>query len=299
MNFERQTSWGILIVSALFFSGMGGGCFFFSFILELQNKYEIIFKTGKILSPIFTFIGLLCLLIDLKTTKKFYRIFLTPSSWMTRGSFVLLIFFLCELGYSLPSLELFEWLPWDKTTSLGKVMLMTAVPFSFLAMIYPAFLLGAVKNIPSWDTAALFPLFLFFSLYNGLAVLLLITILSAGTLGNQTVVILNILMKMEIVLIIFGLLCLYSLVETMLNGNLAAKESIFILIKGEFMGLFIGGVVIIGLIVPFFMLISSILIKNATPILILTGISSILILMGGFLLRYAIVKTGVYSPLYY
>jgi len=298
MEFEKQKIWGNLIAADLFFSGIGGGCFFLSFLLEIQNKYGPISNLGEILTPIFISIALLCLLFHLRIPIRFYRVFLNPSSWMTRGSVILSIFFISSLLYSLPSFETFNWLPWSKASSLGRVILIIAIAFSLLNMIYPAVLLSVPKHIQSWEISILLPLFLFLSLYTGLAVLLLITISYVRILGDQTITILHMLGKIGIMLIIIEIFTLYIFTKTMLNGNQPAKESIFLLIKGELMPLFIGGVVIIGLIVPFFMFISSIFIVSMPPLLILAGVSGLLILMGGFLLRYVIVKAGVYSPIY-
>ena len=61
--------------------------------------------------------------------------------------------------------------------------------------------------------------------------------------------------------------------------------------------MFIGGVIIMGLLIPLCILIPSIFITDTLPLRILAGFTSVLILAGGLFLRYSIIRVGVYATL--
>ncbi len=291
---ERQTTFGWLVAADIFVVGAGGGVFLVSFVLDLLNKYEPIARTGAILGPILVLIGTFFLLGDLGAKARFYRLFRNPLSWMSRGTWILTIFIVSGLGYSLPSLGLFAWLPWSKATALGQAIGIVAGIFSVLAIVYGGFLFGVIKRIPLWNTPVSPVLFLFSGLYTGIAILLLIAPLFTVSLGGEMVAALHSLGIAEIALILVQLLVLGAYLEIARHGSSSAAESVRLLK----MPLFIVGVIIIGLIVPLGLLFYAAMVTELSILSTLAMVAAVLLLAGGMLLRYSILRVGIRLPLY-
>ncbi|MFC1918329.1 hypothetical protein ACFLXH_06750, partial [Chloroflexota bacterium] len=61
---------------------------------------------------------------------------------------------------------------------------------------------------------------------------------------------------------------------------------------------FIVGVLILGMGIPVVLLIYSLFVNDLSVLALLAGINGLLILLGGFLQRYSVVRAGTYLPLY-
>jgi len=291
---ERQKTYGWLIATDTFLAGVGAGAFLVSFILDLLGKYEPVAKVGALLGPVLVLIGTFFLLAELGCRTRFYRLFTNPSllrsSWMSRGTWILTVFIILALAYSLPSFELFEWLPWSKASGLGQGIGIVAALVSVLVVIYPGFLFGVVKGVPFWNTSILPLLFLFLSLYTGIATLLLTALFfmtTVGAAGFQQ------LATAGIALILLQLLVLGAHLGIARHQGFASMESLRLL-KAP---LFIAGAVTMGLVVPLGLLLGSVLVGESLSLSILVGVGSVFLLVGGLILRYGIIRAGVYLSL--
>ncbi|MFC2005619.1 NrfD/PsrC family molybdoenzyme membrane anchor subunit [Chloroflexota bacterium] len=290
---ERQTTYGWLVATDIFLAGVGGGVFLISVVLELLGKYETIAKTGTLLGPVLVLLGTFFLIAELGRKTRFYKLFTnlsSPSSWLSRGTWILIAFVILGLAYSLPSFQLFSWLPWSKTSALGQGIGIAAGLFSVLVIIYPGFLFGVVKGIPFWNTPILPFVFLFSSLSTGVAAIMLVALLSGMNLEITAV---HHLGAAGIVLILILLLALGVYLYITSHQGFAAMESLRLLKTP----LFISGALIVGLVVPLAVLIYAVFVGDMLTISILTGVGSLCLLAGGLLLRYAIIRAGVYLSL--
>ncbi len=292
MAMERQQAFGWLIALDLFLGGAGGGLFLVSFLLDLFGKYEPIARIGAICGPILVLIGTLLLIVDLGTKTNLHRLVLNLSSWVSRGTWILIVFIILGLGYSLPMFEPFNWLPWNNAAPLGKLIGVIAAIFSIGVALYAGFLLGAIKSIPFWNTSVLPILFLVSSICMGIAILLFIATLSPLSLGEEMVSFLNTLSIAEIALVLFQLLLLWAYVEIALRGNVASIKSASEL-KGRS---FIVGVITIGLLIPLGLLFWGITVSEIPLLSVLIWIATILILAGGLFLRREILRAGIHLP---
>jgi formate-dependent nitrite reductase membrane component NrfD len=291
---ERQRSWGWLIVFYIFLAGLGGGTFLFSFILLLTAKYENIAKTGVLLGPLVVLFASILLLFDLGSPIRAYRLFTAPktlmTSWMTRGAWILTAFIILGLAYALPAFVLFKWLPWNQTSGWGQGIGIAAAVLSLIVPVYPGLLLAVIKSIPLWNTSALPPIFFLSGLDTGIAVLVLLSVFSPAVVDVAGF---HLLGTVEIVLIILLLLALFAYVEIVRQSGTTAAASIRLLKTP----LFIGGVVIAGLILPLALLIVSVSISSIQNIRVIDGITGVLILTGALLLRFSVVNSGLHRPL--
>jgi formate-dependent nitrite reductase membrane component NrfD len=287
---EGQKSWGWMVILYVFLAGLGGGTFVFSFVLNLLGKYEAVSQIGCLIGPLLVMLGTFLLLFDLGSPQRSYRLFTTGStlgsSWMVRGAWILLIFIIFGLLYALPSFAWFSWLPWNQTTLAGIIIGWIAGLLAVFVTVYPGLLLGVIRSIPLWNTAALPPLFFFSGLDTGLAALVLLSLAFPSSIGADAFHMLGVL---DIIMIALVLIVLGTYVEILRQSGMAAAASVRLL-TGR---LFIIGVVIIGLVVPLCVLIVSNFVQDVQAIRVLDGIAGVLVLFGGLLLRFKIVKSGV------
>lgn len=294
MAMKQQTAFGWKIAAGLFFGGAGAGVFLASFTLDILNKYEPVARIGAVLGPVLLLACSAFFMSDLGSKSRVYKLISNPSSWMSRGAAILTGSILFGLGYSLPSFGLFAWLPWDKSTALGEAIGIVAALFSLLAVLYTGFLLGVAKPIPFWNTPVLPLLFLFSGLDTGLAILELVAVSLPATLGQGMAAALHQLGIAEIILITLQLLVLAGYLEIARHRGTSAAESVRLLKTP----LFTVGVMAIGLVVPLCLLLFSALTGGLFTLYVSAIIAGILLLVGGILLRYTILRAGVYLPSY-
>ncbi len=287
---EGQKSWGWMVVLYIFLAGLGGGTFVLSFALNLLGKYQAVSQIGCLIGPLLVALGTFLLIFDLGSPQRSYRLFTTAStfgsSWMIRGAWILLAFIIFGLLYALPSFSWFSWLPWNQTTLTGIILGWIAGLLAVFVTVYPGLLLGVIRSIPLWNTAALPPLFFLSGLDTGLAALVLLSLAFPASIGADAF---HMLGAIDIILIVLVLIVLGTYVEILRQSGVAATAAVQLL-KGP---LFITGVVIAGLVIPLCILIVSNFVQDVTFIRILDGTAGILILFGGLLLRFKIVKSGV------
>lgn len=288
MTIERQNTFGGLIAIDLFLGGTGAGIFFISFIMDLMNRFQNITKIGAITGLILVLMGTLILFLDLGNKSRLYRLFSNPSSWVARGTCFITGFVIFGIVYSVFSWSLFSWILLDKTTLLGKVVGGIAAFFSFMTMLYTGMLFSTMKRIPLWNTPVLPLLFFFSSLYTAMAFLLLI----GGLLVGIPVEGLHLLAMIEITFILLQLLLLGVFLWASGYNTTTTVESIRLLKKP----LFNIGVIIFGLIIPLGLLIYYNVVDNGGMLTIL--LAALLLIEGGFLLRYCIIKAGIRLPLH-
>ena len=290
----KQKSWGWMIVLYIFLAGLGGGTFLFSFILLVMEKYESVAKIGALAGPLVVLFASILLLFDLGSPVKAYRLFTTPktlmSSWMTRGAWILTAFIILGLAYALPAYNLFKWLPWSQISGWGRGLGIAACLLSIIVPVYPGLLLGVIKSIPLWNTSVLPPIFFLSGLDTGIAVLVLLSIFLPAAIDVAGF---HLLGTTDIVLIILLLVALFAYIEIMRQSSTTAAASIRLLKTP----LFIGGVVIAGLILPLALLIISVSISGIQTIRIIDGITGVLILAGALLLRLSVVTSGLHRPM--
>lgn len=287
VTLEKQQVYGWLITIDTFLGGAGSAIFLISFILDLLNKSGPITQIGTLLGPLLALIGAFFLLADVSSKARVYRLVANPLSWMSRGTLILTAFIVFGLAYSLPSFALSGW----TASNLGKGIGIIAAIFAVLVSVYPGFLFGRVKRIPFWSVANLPLLFFLSSCYCGIAILLLIGPMATSALGESSFQQLRIA---GILLIAGQLLVLGVLLETARHGSVATAESSRLLKTP----MFIIGVVIAGMVVPLGLLSYSVAISNVIITNVSTSIASLLLLIGGLLLRQGIIQAGVYLPLH-
>jgi formate-dependent nitrite reductase membrane component NrfD len=287
---EGQKEWGWLVVLYVFLAGLGGGTFLFSFVLSFVDTYSGAAQIGALVGPLLVALGSVMLLFDLGSVTRAYRLFTTPatllSSWMIRGAWILTVFIILGLAYALPAFSLFDWLPWQQASGFGLGLGITAAVLSMVVTVYPGLLLGVIKSIPLWNTAALPPLFFLSGLDTGLAAIVLVSLPFSTAVGTDGF---HLLAAIDAGVIVLLLVALGAYIEIVRQTGVTAAASIRLLMTP----LFISGVVVSGLLLPLGMFIYGIYLPDVQSVRLLDGIASLLILTGGLLLRWGIITSGV------
>lgn len=294
MGLESQKSWKWPIACYLFLAAAGSGQFLISLILYAQDLYFPLVRVALIMGPIVVAMATAFLIIDAGVKTKALQLWSLVSnwraSWMARGSVILILFIILGLVYSLPGLW-FEW--WYSTWfPLGVIVAVLAI----FTAIYTALLIGACKAIPFWNSAVLPPLFVLSALSTGIALLLFVVPFIAMPDKASA---LHTFASLDIAFISLEILTLFGYLEIGRRQNITFAESVNLLVRGPLAFGFFGGFLLLGLIAPLILEVYSFTPGLSYSIISGLGIaSSVLLLFGGYLLRYLILRAGVKLSLY-
>lgn len=267
-NFQRE--WiegrGLWLLAAIYLGGVGGGLFIASVLFG--------WKIGLLIG-----VGITAILkggahlLFLTRPLVFWRMFWRPqTSWISRGIYFVFLFTIFGLAYYF----------------IGGVVLMAiSVLFAFCLIIYTGFVLLASRPISFWNNPLLPILFVFISLGSGISLMETINAFSPQQISNHELL----GVTGPWVISITALLILVYL-----GGNyyssVAAKESVIYLVKGQLAPLFYAGVAFLGIVLPLVILILAYYGAASSSVLAIAGISE---LVGAFILRYSILKAGIYA----
>jgi formate-dependent nitrite reductase membrane component NrfD len=316
----KTIEWGFLIVNYLFLGGLAAGLFFvsalatFLYKIEEPSPYTRIARLGAILAPWPVMIGCGLLVLDLGHWYRFYKLFLHLRlvSPMSIGTWLLVFFNMIALLNCYAWLteaqrrELFARIPqrlaflrrfnydidhWRRHIALA------GLPISVGVGIYTGVLLGAVQSRPFWNTNLVAQLFLFSALSTGCAALIL-----GLARHEQSAQELKLLYGLDIC---FTVLEFFIVLPYLIHGELsvrAVQDSLKLILGGPFTILFWVFFLGLGLITPLV-----IEITELVPVMLsnrefhyrrpIAAGTALLILVGGFLLRYIFVFAGQMSAM--
>lgn len=268
-NFQR--GWierrGLWLLAAIYLGGVGGGLFIASVLVGWQTGLLVAMGITAILKG-----G--AHLLFLTRPLGFWRIFWRPqTSWISRGIYFMSLFIIFGLAYYFIG---------------GVALRVISVFFAFCLVIYTGFVLLASRPISFWNNPLLPILFVSVSLGSGISLMETINAFSPQDISNPE------LLKVAgpWVVSITALLILVYLVGNYYS-SITAKESVIYLVKGQLAPLFYTGVVFLGIILPLLILVAAYFEMVPSSALAVAGISE---LVGAFLLRYSIMKAGIYAP---
>lgn len=285
-TYTRQTQWierrGLLLLGAMFLGGIGAATFLLSlFFFKITLGLMVGFGLGFAGKGLFH-------LIFLGQPLRFWKGILKPqNSWISRGLIALGLFGILGPLYILLYLSTSNpealWI----VQSLKVILI---VLLSFL-LLYDGFLLADAKGISFWNASFMPILFPVFSLLGGKAVMSFLHAFIPGVdILNR-----DLFELIERILLVFGAVILSTYLLTMYNSVAGAKQSVLELIKGKVVLPFLGGAVLLGIMLPIITVIVSIYIDIPTLAL---GTIALLAVIGDYFLKFSVLKAGIYSPLY-
>ena len=310
---EQELIWGMPVIGYLFLAGLGAGALVTSTSMLLrggpEQHYFRFARYGAILSVPLAGIGVAMLILELGSfqTGHWFRwinlykvITLSP---MSIGSWLLLLYFIFAAAYTL--LFIMKGTSHDDNyQSLRRKLAWACLPLGIGVAVYTGILLGAMPARPLWNSPILALLFLISSISTGIAAVLVIdwlmTLLGRDKTSDthhhtEACYLLastdTLLISLEIAVIL-----LFFMYAHLAVGDQKSAIAVF-QSGGELASQFWFGVVALGLMLPVF-----IELYRVMPRLLETGVYQhrgmavfvvpMLVLVGGFMLRYVIVVGG-------
>ncbi len=277
---NRQTEWidsrGILLWLAFYAGGLGGGLYLVSLFFNNLWGMFIGWFIVAVLKGAFHF-------IYLGRPARFWRLIMHPqTSWLSRG----LLFVVSFTGFGFIQIMLSIFFP--EQTALILIFQIIAGTMALCVATYTGFVLNNVKGVPFWGLSLLPLLFVTCSILGGFGLTVAIALfstsvnLAAAEMGSRTLLFINAIM-------IAAYLFMASEKETM------GKQSVLFQLRGDISPLFWTFVVAMGIVIPAAIAVYSLFSGEATSIILILGV--VCEITGGAMLRYCVLKSGMYNPL--
>jgi polysulfide reductase chain C len=287
--------WGLPVAIDLFAAGMGAAAFMVAVMADLagSKKFTSIRLTGAIIAPWPAILGVLLLVVDLGQPLRFWEMILkrgeglsiippfimfNHGSAMSWGTWILTLFVIISLIYLVVSIIA---IPFSWGEIATKAVGIIGLPFALLVTTYTGVLISATSN-ELWSNYLLPLVFVSSAVVTGIAsIICILAILKMLKLTEEDFI--PGLEKLNGTMII---VLLISLVLFIALGIM--KPQMLILLASVKLGiLFWLFTIILGIIIPLIFSLK----KEGNP----AGTSfiiSLLILLGGFFLRYIILMAG-------
>ena len=286
--------WGSDVTIYLFLGGLVAGIMVLSglyyFVRGIKGEVPAFIRNSMLASPILLSIGMFFLFLDLENKWHLFRFYLTfqvtsPMSW---GAWILIFVYPVSVAMIVlanrnrwwvnwypPAAKLVE--PYWKTIAAGNVL------FGALLGLYTGILLSSYTARPFWNNGVLAPLFLISGISTGAAFMILF---HDGADVRE---------KEELSLIKLGLIAaeiiaLVLFVSALLTSVANQQQAVSLIVGGPYTAHFWVFVVGIGLLVPLLLQSLEVLHKLESRF-----VMPIMVLVGGFALRYLVVLGGQLS----
>ena len=269
----KTPHWEMMIVWYFFLGGIAGGAYFTAAIADTfgSSRDSRVARVGYLLSlPLVAICGVL-LILDLGVPLRFMNMMRVFKFWdpMSSGAWALGVFGAFAFVSSVLS---FASTP--SMISLRRKIGLVGLLFGFFLASYTGVLLSATALSP-WSSGRLMgALFLASAASTGMAAISLIMFLSGTSPGDGFSKVKRadrFAMLFELVMLALFLVTLGAAAQTFLHGSMAT--------------LFWGGLVVVGLLVP---LALDFTMHGARA---MAALSAVLVLVGGFILRYVMVMS--------
>ncbi len=285
----HQIYWDAKIALDLFFGGIGVGAFLFAVLISIfyKDTHREVSKTGAYIAPFSLLIGLFFLFLELGQPFRIWKFYTTfrfgsPLSW---GAWFQGTFIVIALYY------LYLWRKGDdeKRRLVGYI----GIPFALIVGGYHGYLLTIVKAKPIWYGGPSTITAIVGFILTGMAAVILILSLKKDARSILS----SIKLSRDFlgVAIVTQIITLYLWGISLYYGPFRMERS-FERFNEVFGWLFWGGVIVLGLILP--LIIGGLAVlkerrsKEHRTSITIPIITSALVLLGGFLLRYVWVLGG-------
>ena len=284
----QSPHWPLLIDVYFFLGGLAGGAFVIATVALLLDarRYRDIARAGYYLALVALLPCPLILIVDLGVPSRFLNMLgrFNPQSPMSMGAWALLLFsVMAGLAALLTLLE-----DTRRGRDLSKPKLVVGVIggfFAFFLAAYPGVLIGATTR-PLWTNGhALGALFLAVGASSGAAGIALII---AALRGRATEMLARLNTAIVAALLVEAIAIVVFLVSVSSSGSPAAARALGAMVGAGHGLLFWGGAVALGIVVPFVLGLRGM--RRAS--VALTALASVLVLVGGFIVKTVIMTAG-------
>jgi protein NrfD len=285
--------WGWEIPVYLFLGGLAAGLLVLPALLEMSRGDRHLSVSARAMpfaALVLISMGMVALFLDLEYKVHVWRFYfaLMPASPMSWGSWILMLVYPAGLllGLLLLSSEQRRWLPQSRRVTgffnwihrQRKVILWSAIVSGVALGTYTGLLLGTLGARPAWGSTLLGPLFLVSGLSTAAAFMML---MRPGQDERRR------LARWDINLIVLELVFIGLFLMTLSTGGQVSRAAAGEFLGGQWTAVFWSLVVVIGLLIPLALEIIEHK-KHSRP----ASITPVLILLGGFALRWILVVAG-------
>ena len=273
---------GIFMVIGHFVVGVAGGTWLFSLLYGNALGLALAFALGAL--------GGLLHLANLGHPRRAWKMALQfRTSWISRGFFGLSLFLLGGFLYLVPL-----YLPgvlWGGESVIAGLGGLVSIVGMLVIIGYMGFVYTASKGIPFWNSPLHPVLYVAYALRGGVAGLLLALALGGTGLASLPTLLLLWIAITAAVAMFFGL----EVHGALTSGNAAAKGSVQELFSGGVAVYFYVGTLLLGLLVPAWLVWSGL-----TGPLSLGGMAVLAIAsaVGDFFMKYSTIKAGIFLPVW-
>jgi formate-dependent nitrite reductase membrane component NrfD len=288
MALLQSPHWPFLIDVYFFLGGLAGGAFVIATIANLLDarRFRDVTRVGYYLAFVALLPCPLILIVDLGVPSRFMHMITSfnPLSPMSMGAWALLGFSACAGLAAL--FTLMEDLGKARDLSGPKIIVgCIGGFFGFFLAAYPGVLLGATAR-PLWINGhALGALFLAVGASSAAAAMVLLLMLA----GRRTTASVDTLRTMTVLALLIQIVSLVVFVASVqMAGSPASAQALAMLTSGRFSTMFWLGAIVVGCVAP---LILGLVDRRRTAGLT-AALVSILVLVGGFLVKYVVMAAG-------
>jgi formate-dependent nitrite reductase membrane component NrfD len=307
--------WGLPVIFYLFLAGMGAGALTASASIFLRGGdsarglHVDTARYGAFLAPLPIMVGCALLVLELGSFEaghwfrwlNLYKVInLSP---MSIGTWFLTLTIGVSLAYAYTFVRNAPGLPNERRYWLRRKLSWVAIPLGIGTAVYTGILLGAMPSRPFWNSPILAMLFLVSALSTGIAGMLLLRALFHRAkpdpeTSSHLIRSGYLLTATDMILIGFELLIVFLFIMyAHLTVGDVRHAILVVMAGGSLAPLFWVGFVVIGLLLPvlveLYYVVPKLLYQRefAYPKGVEIGVA-VVILMGGFLLRYVVVVAG-------
>jgi len=288
MSLLQSPHWPFLIDVYFFLGGLAGGAFVIATVANLLDaaRYRSVVRVGYYLALVALLPCPIILIVDLGVPARFMNMVLNfnPLSPMSMGAWALLGFSACAFFAAL--FTFLEDAGRARNLSGSKVIVgVIGGFFGFFLAAYPGVLIGATAR-PLWiEGHALGALFLAVGASTGAAAIALI-LLGFGRRARHEIAAVR---AMTVLALLIQLLSVaIFLASVQMSGRPASVAALDGLTSGRFKMMFWVGAISVGSVLPLALGLVDLRRRSAA----LTALTSVLVLVGGFLVKYVIMAAG-------
>ncbi|HEV8142712.1 MAG TPA: NrfD/PsrC family molybdoenzyme membrane anchor subunit [Methylomirabilota bacterium] len=287
MGLLQSSHWPFLIDVYFFLGGLAGGAFVIATIATLvdSRRYRDVVRAGYYLALAALIPCPVILIIDLGVPARFMNMMTTfnTRSPMSMGSWALAIFGICVGLAAL--FTLLEDLRGRDFSNLKVVVGAIGGVFGFFVAAYPGVLLGATAR-PLWTNGhALGALFLAVGASTAAAAIALVLVLFGRARGAGA----SAIRRMTVLsLVVQALSLIVFIVAVQSAGSAVSDRALALLMSGPFKLTFWIGAIVVGTVVPLLLGLADLKARSFA----LSAVTAMLVLVGGFLVKYVIMAAG-------
>lgn len=290
-NVFHDHNFGFLIATYFYLTGLSAGSFILStlsygFGLE---RYKPLGKIGIVCATLLLIAAPFFLLLHVGKPLRAWHLFvyLHLSSPITWGSFFLTIYPLNCLIYG--------YFIFKDDERRARIFGLIGIPLALLVHGYTGVILTVVKAHPLWNSPLMPLLFLVSAIVSGIALMIIVSMIKDRFFSQEKRVNEELTLGLARLLgwaIIFDLfLVMCDLIKLSL-GPQGDQQAAMLLLKGSFAWSFLGMEIFMGKIIPLLLVLTP-----RTRTVWWTGMASVLVVVGIFVMRCNVVLGGEYLPL--